>query len=53
MLRWPLGDTIVPGDFTAPQWFFQNDSMQFQPYSAQDSSQLEKLFESGSTQMVD
>ena len=45
MKRSPCGKIV--GDSTA-QWFFQNDSMQFQPYSGQDSSQLEKWYESGS-----
>ena len=35
------------GDSTA-QWFFQNDLTQFQQYSAQDSSQLEEWYQSGS-----
>ncbi len=45
MKRSPCGKIV--GDSTA-QWYFQNDSMQFQPYSIQDSTQLEKWYESGS-----
>ena len=36
-------------DTPAAKWFFQNDSSQFQPYSAQDSAQLEEWYQSSAT----